>query len=167
MKKLLLVGSLFIAFFACTKEDKTRHISSYGQAIDSMHLSYNKAYIFYFDRSTFAGTVRDSDRVIFRSNGTISEVSHKFDSGSYTYPDTFTYAVNTSFDYDVDFNNIPNTLLFNFYPADDSIRGFLLHDYLRNAVVSVFRSKGSTGFSNIKVTPTIPDSIAIVSGFVK
>jgi hypothetical protein len=132
-----------------------------------MHLTYNKAYIFYFDRSTAAGTIRDSDRVIFRANGTVSEVSHRFDSGSYTYPDTFTYAVNTSFDYDIDFENIPHTLLFNFYPSDDSLRGFLLHDYLRNGVVSVFRSRGATGNSNLKVTPTITDSTALVTGFVK
>ncbi len=166
MKKLLLLSSLFVVFFACKKDDKTRHISNYGQAVDSMNFVFNKTYIFYFDRSTAAGTRRDSDRVIFRANGTISEVANRFDSGSYTYPDTLTFPVNTSFDYDVNFQNMPNQSLFNFYPIADSIRGYLLHDYLNNAVVSVFRTRGTNGTANLKVVPTIADSTSSVVGFI-
>ncbi|MBC7554027.1 MAG: hypothetical protein H7257_08610 [Taibaiella sp.] len=167
MKKLLLISGIFVAFFACKKEDKLRQTSSYGQAIDSMNLSYEKTYIFHFNRNTPGGMVHDSDRILFHTNGTVTEVSNRFDSSSYTFPDSLVYAVNTSFDYNISWNNIPNALLFNFYPLHDSVRGFLLHDYLNTCAVSVFTSRGSTGPNQIKVTPTLADSTVTVTGYIK
>ena len=167
MKKLLLISSIFIAFFACKKDTNLRTSSTYGQAIDSMHLSYNHTYVFHFFRTTDSGQVHDSDRLLFHTNGTVTEISNRFDSGSYTFPDSLIYAVNTSFDFNIMWNNIPNALLFNFYPLHDSAKGFLLHDYLNTCVVSVFNTRGSTGLNQILVTPTLADSTAKVTGYVK
>ncbi len=168
MKKLLLLSCLFISFFACKKEDNIRTASVYGQAIDSMHLSYNHTYMFFFQRTVGGVSTIDSDRVLFRSNGTISEVSSRYDIASHTYPDTLNYSINTSFDYNINWSQIPNALVFSFYPIHDSVRGFLLHDYLNSSVVTLYRIKYDPSTQNsIKVTNAVPDSTAYVWGYVK
>ncbi|NDC40717.1 MAG: hypothetical protein EBZ77_04070 [Chitinophagia bacterium] len=166
MKKLLLLSLLLLTFFACKKEDN-KEVTSYSKAVEGMGYRYNKAYVFYLDRSTINGTVRDSDFVIFRSNGSITEVGNRFDSGSYVYPDTLTYVVNTSFNSGIFWNNNPNINLMNLYPLYDGVRGFLLHDYLNTSVVSLYRPVGSSALNAILVTPTLTDSVAKVTGFVK
>jgi hypothetical protein len=167
MKKLLVLACLFVALFSCKKEDSSRQVTNYSKAVEGMGFKYNRAYVFYFDRETISGSVRDSDFVIFRANGQITEVANRFDSGSFVFPDTLTYIVNTSYDYGIYWNLSPNTMLFNMYPLYDNVKGFLLHDYLNTSVVSVFRPAGSSEINNIKVTPTMSDSIAKVTGFVR
>ncbi len=165
MKKLLILCSLFIVFFSCKKDNK-RDTSSYGQAVEGLSLSYNHAYIFFFIRNN----VIDSDRVIFHQNGTITEVSNRFDSGSYSYPDSLTYTVNTSFDNGIIWNNIPGTMLMSFYPIYEAInpsKHFLLHDYLNNEVVELYKTKGSFALPSILNINTAEDSVYTITGFLK
>ena len=168
MKKLLLLSCLFVAFFAC-KKDNTRKISGYGLAIDSMHLSYDHTYFFFFQRTATPGgvTIIDSDRVLFRANGTITEVSSYFDSASYTFPDSINFPVNTSFDYNINWNQIPAACVFTFNPVHDSTRGFLFHDYLNSDVVYLYRTTNKASQTQIRVTHALPDSTSYVDGFVK
>ncbi len=168
MKKILLLCCLFSAFFACKKEDNTRTVSGYGQAIDSMYLSYNHTYLFFFERTVGGVTTVDSDRVLFRSNGTVSEVRNYYDILSHTYPDTITYTINTSFDYNINWSQVPNALLFSAYPIHDSVRGYLLHDYLNNDVVCMYRTLNDVTSNNqIKVIHALPDSTSYVFGYIK
>ena len=170
MKKILLLSCLFIAFFSC-KKDKTRKVSGYGQAIDSMQLSYNHTYLFFFQRTATAGgaTITDSDRIIFLPNGTITEVSKRFDSASYTFPDSINFPVNTSFDNNINWNQIPQALVFAFNPIHDSVRGYLFHDYLNTDIVTIFRShaNSATDPNHILVTHALPDSTSYVTGYIK
>lgn len=168
MKKILLLCCLFSAFFACKKADNVRTVSGYGQAIDSMKLSYNQTYLFFFERTISGVTTVDSDRVLFRSNGTVTEVKNRYDILSHTYPDTMTYAINTSFDYNINWAQIPNALVFSLYPIHDSIRGYLLHDYLNTDVVCVYRTIHDDLVNNkLKVIHALPDSGSYVIGYIK
>ncbi len=168
MKKILLLCCLFSAFLACKKADNTRTVSGYGQAIDSMNLSYNKTYLFFFERTVGGVTTVDSDRVLFRSNGTVSEVKNRYDFLSHTYPDTITYAINTSFDYNINWAQVPNALVFSAYPIHDSVRGYLLHDFLNTDVVILFRTTADRAANNeIRVIHALPDSASYVFGYVK
>lgn len=169
MRKLLVLSCLFFGLWSCKKSDDTRVVSNYGKAIDSMGLAYNQTYLFFFERSNGSVTTIDSDRVIFRSNGTVTEVANRYDPLSNTYPDTLTYTVNTSFDYNINWSQIPNALVFSFYPIHDSVRGYLLHDYLNNSVVSAYRIKDdhSTLQTNFIVTHAVSDSSSYVTGYYK
>jgi len=165
MKRIIVSVCILMSFFACKKSDSTRPTSSYGQGVTGMSFTYNKAYIFFFQR---AG-IRDSDRVIFHPNGTVTEVSHRFDSSSYTYPDSLTFTVNTSYDAGIVWENVPNVNLFTFYPiflAPIPGKTFLLHDYLRTDVINIYKTSG-TNYSIMEVTPTMPaDSTVHVDGYV-
>ena len=162
MKKIFLVFALFMAFFAC-KKDPGATTFTYNQAIDSLHLTYNHGYTIHFTRNG----INDSDFVIFHSNGTVSEVSHYFDYGSYTYPDTMTYAVTTSFDYNITWNQIPNALVMTFYPIKDTIKGYLMHDYLNTDVMYLYQSLNNRTSYQIKWTPTLPDTTSVTTGVLK
>lgn len=170
MKKLLLFALLSTAFFAC-KKDKTRTVGSYGQGIDSLGLRYNKTYIISLSRTVGGATVTDTDRVIFNANGSVTEISNRFDRSSYTYPDTLTFPINTSFDYGIYWNQIPGAIVLNFYPTYDSVRvnkQFLLHDYITRSTLSIYKSTGFTGdYPMIKVTHTATDSTSEVIGLIK
>ena len=166
MRKLLLLSCLFIAFFAC-KKDTIRTATSYGTALDSMNLSYNKTYIFYFQRTASGVTTLDSDRVVFNSNGTVTEVAKRFDSSNYTYPDSVNFPVNTSFDYGINWNQIPDALVFTFNPVRDSVRGYVFHDYLNTDVVTLYKTKSASSTIQILVTHALPDSASYVSGWVR
>lgn len=168
MKKLLLSACLLAVFFSCTKTDTSRPTSSFGQGVSGMNFTYNKGYTFFFDRP---GGIKDSDFVIFHSNGSVTEVSSFFDSGSYTYPDSVTYVVNTSYDQNIVWQNISGVNLFTFYPIYDSLRhdtlghhiNYFLHDYLISDVVSVYKAGG---YALLQVTPTLGDSTSGVTGSV-
>ncbi len=166
MKKILLLCSLFFIFFACKKSDK-RESSSYGQACDAMHFTFDKPYTFFFQRNNR----QDSDFVIFHANGSVSEVSNRFDSGSYTFPDTLVYTLNTSFDNGIFWNNIPNVQLFTLYPLpyESLVPGkrFLLHDYLLNEVIFLYKGTVSGGRPYISSAQTVEDSVFAITGYVK
>ena len=165
MKKFILAACILLAFFSCNKSTDTRPTSSFGQGVAGLGFNYNKAHIFYFVRSG----IRDSDFVIFHPNGSVTEVSNRFDSGSYLYPDSLTYVVNTSYDNNITWENLTGIDLFAFYPIYDSLRTgkhFLLHDYLVNEVVNLYRNNGNQS-PNIQVTPTLADSTASVTGWAK
>ena len=164
MKRILLACALFVGLFSC-KKDSTPHVYNYTQAIDSLHISYNHAYTLFFQRNSGA---LDSDFIIFHPNGTVSEISNFYDWGSHTFPDTMTYTVNTSFDYAVNWNQIPDALVFTFYPIRDSIRGYRLHDYLNTEIMYLYQSKSYTSSYLTKFLPTQPsDSTAVVTGYMK
>lgn len=168
MKKILLVCCLFATFLACKKETNTRVGTVYGQAIDSMRLSYNHTYLFFFERTSGSVTTLDSDRVLFRSNGTISEVANHYDLLSHTYPDTINYAVNTSFDNDITLYQVPKASVFTFFPLHEARSGYLLHDFLITDVVSVYRSKDNDKANNLfKVIHASQDSNSVVTGYIK
>jgi hypothetical protein len=166
MRKLLILSCALSLLFACKKDTK-RPAANYNQAVEGMGFSYNKAYTFYFERSSAAGFTRDSDFVIFRSNGAVTEVSNRFDSGSFVFPDTITYVVNASYDANIYWNLYPNVTLFSMYPLYGNAKGFLLHDYLNTSVVSLFKSSGIGSKTQIKVFPTLKDSVATVTGFIQ
>lgn len=167
MKRILLISCLFVAFFSCKKDD-TRTATVYSKAIEDMGLTYNKTYIFYVERNNGTVTTVDSDRVLFRSNGTVSEVSSYYDWTSHTYPDTLNYAVNTSFDNGINWMQIPDAQVFSFYPVHDTVKGYLMHDFLNTGVVAFYKIKGdaSTG-ALFRVIQASSDSTAYVSGYLK
>lgn len=168
MKKLLFLGCIITGLFACSKTDKTRTVSNFNKGVEALHFQYDKTYILHFWRTAVNGNVtHDSDRVLFHSNGTVSEIGHRFDSSSYTFPDTFVYTVNASFDYNINWNNIPSAMVLNFYPTADTPRGFLMHDYLNTCVVSLFNTVGNTGDNQLLVTPTLADTTAKIGGYTK
>lgn len=169
MKKLLLLSCLFVGLWSCKKNDDTRVESNYNKAIDSMGLVYNQPYLFFFERTVGSVTTIDSNRVVFRSNGTITEVANHYDPLSNTYPDSLTYRINTSFDYNINWGQIPNALVFSFYPLHDSVRGYLLHDYLNNSVVAAYRIKDDHASPNtmFKVIHAVSDSTSYVFGYFK
>lgn len=168
MKKLLLSLCLVAGFFSCKKSDDTRTETVYGKAVQSMGFAYNKTYLFYFERTVGGVTTVDSDRVLFRSNGTITEVSHYYDITSHTYPDSLTYAVNTSFDDNINWMQIPNAQVLSFYPIHDTVRGYLLHDYLNNSVVTLSRVRyDNASYKQLNVIHAVSDSSSYVVGYVK
>lgn len=168
MKKLLVLSCALLTLFACKKSDDTRSATVYGKGIEDMGLAYNHTYLFYFNRTIGGVTTVDSDRVLFRSNGTVSEVANVYDILSHTYPDTLTFAVNTSFDNGITWNQIPNAQVFSFYPVHDSTRGYLLHDYLNSGVVSIFKVKGdNTSNIQLRVVHASSDSASYVDGYLK
>ena len=169
MKKVLLICSLFITFFAC-KKDNTNHVTSYGVAVDSLHLTFGHSYQIFFERTQGGVTGTDSGHVIFNANGTVTEISPVFDSSSFTYPDTFIYAVNTSFVYGENWNNLPNAIVWTFNPNYDTMQPhrYLLHDYLRTELVAFYRTEAYvTGNTLIKVTPSLSDTTSVVVGYIK
>lgn len=170
MKKLVLFSFLLVSLYSCQK-DKTRQTQSYGQGVEGLGLSYNKAYILFFDRQVGGVTRSDSDRVIFYPNGTVTEISNYFDSGSYVFRDSINYPVNTSFSSGIYYNNIADVSLFTIYPDFDTTRyarRFLLRDYLRASTVNLYRAKGNTaGLRYIQVTHSASDSVSVVTGRVE
>ncbi len=164
MKKIFLAAFLLVSFFACKKTDTARPTSSYGQGVSGLGFSYTRSFTFYFYRNF----VKDSDFVIFHPNGTITEVSNRFDSGSYTYPDSLTYTVNAGYDENVTWINIPNVNLLTLYPIFDSVRyhkSFPLHDYLATEVVSIYKS-GGMPHASFQVTPVRSDSTFGITGVI-
>lgn len=134
-----------------------------------MRFEYNKPYLFFFERTIGSVTTIDSDRVLFRANGTVTEVANRYDPLSNTYPDSLTYTVNTSFDYNITWGQVPNALVFSFYPIRDSVRGYLLHDYLNTSVVAAYRVKDDRTSPNTSfwVTHAVSDSTSWVRGYFK
>ena len=171
MNKVVLALISAICLFAACKKDKNRTAGTYGQGIDSMKIAYNRTYILYINRN-FAGISKsDSDRIIFNPNGSITEISNRFDSSSYTFPDTISFSVNTSFDNGIYWNQISGAMVLNFYPSHDTAvtgKHFLFYDYLRNGTVSLFRSAGYSGKNTlVQVTHSLPDSVSIVNGYIQ
>ncbi len=168
MKRSLLVLCLVTVFFSCKKTDDTRTEAVYSKAVPSMGFAYNKTYMFYFQRTVGGVSTLDSDRVLFRANGTVTEVSHRYDITSHTYPDSLTYVVNASFDDNINWMQIPSAQVFSFYPIHDSVRGFLLHDYLNNSVVTLARVRyDNASDKQLNVIHALPDSTSYVDGYVK
>jgi TRAP-type uncharacterized transport system substrate-binding protein len=159
MRNLALLGVLLVVLFSCNK-DNTRQVSNFGVAIDSMHLNYNQSYVIRMYRNG----VLDSDFVIFHPNSTVTEISNRFDSSSYTFPDTTIYTVNTSFDYNKNWALVPGANLFAFYPINDTVNHahhYVLHDYITSEVVYLYNSINANKVVNIKTSPVRSDSVEV------
>ncbi len=162
MRNILLIILSVAVFASCTKKDDTRPTSSYAQGVSGMGYKYNKGLLFRVSRN---GVV-DSGYIIFHTNGTVTEVSGKFDSSSYTFPDSLTYTLNTSYDGSIVWQNIPSGNVFCMYPTYDTStygKHFILHEYLRDEVVIATKA-GSFNYTALQFTPTKADSTAAMWG---
>ncbi len=175
MKKIVLPLVLLVAMYgmiACNKQDDTRTTSTLGVGIGAMGLSFNKVYPLYIMKDSAGNTYRDSTFLIFRSNGSLTEVKYVFDSGSYTYPDSLTYVVNPSFVQGVTWNHIPNVQLLTIYPTYDTNKKtivFPVFEYLRKGTVNMYKATdekaGNIYFS--LTSPALTSNVIVYGQLVK
>lgn len=157
--------------FSCQKTPQT-HIFNFSQAIDSMQLAYNHGYTLYVQRNNGGSITTDSDFVIFHQDGTISEIANVYSLASHTYPDTLTFKANTSYDDKIMWDQVPNSLVFGFYPIYDTVKGYLMHDYLNHEIMYLYQGNNYHAQTLMKCLPatlpnTTPDSTAVITGYLK